>query len=76
MNGFDGQMDMFSKSATTRTRKRKNEEKDKKIESIQPTGTLYEKTVEEVLHSSMLPYSEYVILDRALPGVEDGVKPC
>ena len=76
MNGFDGQMDMFSKSATTRTRKRKNEEKDKKIESIQPTGTLYEKTVEEVLHSSMLPYSEYVILDRALPRVEDGLKPC
>ena len=44
--------------------------------AIQPTGTLYEKTVEEVLHSSMLPYSEYVILDRALPRVEDGLKPC
>lgn len=76
MNGFDGQMDMFSKSSTGRTRKKKTQEKDQKIESIQPTGMLYEKTVEEVLHSSMLPYSEYVILDRALPRVEDGLKPC
>ena len=30
---------------------------------------------EEVMHSSMLPYSENVILDRALPRVEDGLKP-
>ena len=36
---------------------------------------LYEKTVEQVLHESMIPYSEYVILDRALPRVEDGLKP-
>ena len=76
MNGFDGQMDMFSKSTSGKTRKRKTDERAKKIESIQPSGTLYEKTVEEVLHSSMLPYSEYVILDRALPRVEDGLKPC
>lgn len=32
-------------------------------------------TVEEVLHNSMIPYAEYVILDRALPRVEDGLKP-
>ena len=32
-------------------------------------------TIEEVLHSSMIPYAEYVILDRALPRVEDGLKP-
>ena len=34
-----------------------------------------EKSIEEVLHSSMIPYAEYVILDRALPRVEDGLKP-
>ncbi len=33
------------------------------------------KTMEEVMHESMMPYSEYVILDRALPRVEDGLKP-
>ena len=32
-------------------------------------------TLEEVIHSSMIPYAEYVILDRALPRVEDGLKP-
>ncbi|MBR6737189.1 MAG: DNA topoisomerase 4 subunit A [Clostridia bacterium] len=34
-----------------------------------------EKSIDEVLHSSMIPYAEYVILDRALPRVEDGLKP-
>ena len=33
------------------------------------------KTMEEVLHESMIPYSEHVILERALPRVEDGLKP-
>ena len=32
-------------------------------------------TLEEVLHNSMIPYAEYVIMDRALPRVEDGLKP-
>ena len=32
-------------------------------------------TLEDVLHNSMMPYAEYVILDRALPRVEDGLKP-
>ncbi len=33
------------------------------------------KALEEVMHDSMLPYSEFVIMDRALPRVEDGLKP-
>ena len=33
------------------------------------------KSVEQVIHESMLPYSEFVIMDRALPRVEDGLKP-
>ncbi|MBQ8343344.1 MAG: DNA gyrase subunit A, partial [Clostridia bacterium] len=51
--------------------------KSKKIEpeKIEPTGQLFVEPLEKVLHSSMLPYAEFVILDRALPRVEDGLKP-
>ena len=31
--------------------------------------------LEDVLHNSILPYAEYVIMERALPRVEDGLKP-
>ena len=31
--------------------------------------------MEEIMHDSMIPYSEHVILERALPRVEDGLKP-
>ena len=31
--------------------------------------------LEEVMHECFLPYAEYVILERALPRVEDGLKP-
>ncbi len=37
-------------------------------------GVLF-KSLEEVLHDSMIPYTEHVVLDRALPRVEDGLKP-
>ena len=37
--------------------------------------TILVKSMEEVMHDSMMPYSEYVILERALPRVEDGLKP-
>ena len=32
-------------------------------------------TVEDVMHNSMIPYAEHVILERAIPRVEDGLKP-
>ena len=32
-------------------------------------------SMEEVMHDSMIPYAEHVILERALPRVEDGLKP-
>lgn len=38
------------------------------------TGIIY-KSLEEVFHDSMIPYTEHVVLDRALPRVEDGLKP-
>ena len=37
-------------------------------------GIIY-KSVSEVLHDSMIPYTETVVMDRALPRVEDGLKP-
>ena len=33
------------------------------------------KSMSEVLHESMIPYTEHVVMDRALPRVEDGLKP-
>ena len=44
-------------------------------EMIEPSGQLFVEPLEKVLHTSMLPYAEFVILDRALPRVEDGLKP-
>ena len=39
------------------------------------TEIIMQKTMESVMHASMMPYSEHVILERALPRVEDGLKP-
>jgi DNA gyrase subunit A len=39
------------------------------------SGKVIERSIEEVMHDSMMPYSEHVILERALPRVEDGLKP-
>ncbi len=36
---------------------------------------IIQRPMEEIMHDSMIPYSEYVILERALPRVEDGLKP-
>ncbi len=41
----------------------------------QPRDVIIQRAMEEVMHQSMIPYSEYVILERALPRVEDGLKP-
>ena len=32
-------------------------------------------SLSEVMHDSMIPFAESVIMDRALPRVEDGLKP-
>jgi DNA gyrase subunit A len=37
--------------------------------------TILNKSMDEVMHDSMMPYAEHVILERALPRVEDGLKP-
>ncbi len=47
----------------------------KNDEMIEDTSKMLECTVEEVLHNSMIPFSEHVIMDRAIPRIEDGLKP-
>ena len=37
--------------------------------------SVIQKDIDVVLSESMIPYSEHVILERALPRVEDGLKP-
>lgn len=44
-------------------------------EKLADGSNLLVKAMEEVMHDSMMPYAEHVILDRALPRVEDGLKP-
>ncbi len=39
------------------------------------TETILNKSMDEVMHDSMMPYAQHVILERALPRVEDGLKP-
>ena len=45
------------------------------VEKLEDGSNLLTKPMEVVLHESMMPYAEHVILDRALPRVEDGLKP-
>ena len=56
-------------------RKKKNENKNELPPQQESQGEVFLTPLEEVLPNSMLPYAEYVILDRALPRVEDGLKP-
>ena len=52
----------------------KKHESDKPIVKDDPSRIL-ETNMEEIMHNSMMPYAEHVILERALPRVEDGLKP-
>lgn len=45
------------------------------VEKMEDGSNLVTKPMEVVMHESMMPYAEHVILDRALPRVEDGLKP-
>ena len=47
----------------------------KQHKEIEYNSVVLDTVFEDVMHNSMLPYSENVILDRALPRVEDGLKP-
>ncbi len=45
------------------------------MEIIENGNNIINSSLEEVMKNSMMPFAEYVILDRALPRVEDGLKP-
>ncbi len=47
----------------------------KKPTTPPPQETILHVSMDEVMHNSMMPYAEHVILERALPRVEDGLKP-
>ncbi|MGI6140354.1 MAG: DNA gyrase subunit A [Caldicoprobacterales bacterium] len=49
--------------------------KKKETHFIQNPDKVINKPMENVMHESMMPYAEYVIMERALPRVEDGLKP-
>ncbi len=52
----------------------RRKEPEKPIAKDDPSRIL-EINMEDVMHNSMMPYAEHVILERALPRVEDGLKP-
>ena len=64
---------------TGSTEEEKKENKKKLKQQILVSANLgknvIDKNLDVIMHESMLPYSEHVILDRALPRVEDGLKP-
>ena len=47
----------------------------RKDEPIAVDQNIIQMPMEEVMHMSMIPYAEHVIMDRAVPRVEDGLKP-
>ena len=49
--------------------------KTQKNEPAEPKIPIILKSMDDVMHQSMMPYAEHVILERALPRVEDGLKP-
>ncbi|MBQ8452113.1 MAG: DNA topoisomerase 4 subunit A [Clostridia bacterium] len=54
------------------------ETEDEEANVIDGSGfgkSVIQKDIDQVLSESMIPYSEHVILERALPRVEDGLKP-
>ena len=52
----------------------RKKEPEKPIVKDDPSRII-EVNMEDVMHNSMMPYAEHVILERALPRVEDGLKP-
>lgn len=68
------QQNMFTKNQYQTKNNKENSYVTKDIQTSGTNGYIY-KSLEEVLHDSMIPYTEHVVMDRALPRVEDGLKP-
>lgn len=73
----DGQMsyeDLLGLNEVTEPSKETEKSKGENDSGGEKHGIIF-KALEEVLHDSMIPYTECVVMDRALPRVEDGLKP-
>ena len=68
------QQNIFTKNHYQTKNNKENSYVTKDIQTSGTNGYIY-KSLEEVLHDSMIPYTEHVVMDRALPRVEDGLKP-
>lgn len=75
-NNFEqAKMDIGEESAVTEEISSENEENNNQSSSGGSEKGIIYKSMSEVLHESMIPYTEHVVMDRALPRVEDGLKP-
>ena len=67
--------DEIKKDAELNDEEESEEEKSSIIDGTGFGKNVIQKDIDVVLSESMIPYSEHVILERALPRVEDGLKP-
>ena len=67
--------DEIKKDAELNDEEESEEEKSLIIDGTGFGKNVIQKDIDVVLSESMIPYSEHVILERALPRVEDGLKP-
>lgn len=70
---IDGQTSLFGEEEKTSTDQWGFENNDDN--NSEGGDGIVTKSLRDVLHESMIPYTETVVMDRALPRVEDGLKP-
>ena len=67
---------MQSENSSEEKPKIQSRKRQKREITLEDYNTNYvSKSLSQTIHESMIPYSEFVIMDRALPRVEDGLKP-
>ncbi len=71
----DAETDSVEETKTTRKRQKSSQNGGGDEGNGNGSDRLIYKSLAAVMHDSMMPYTEHVILDRALPRVEDGLKP-
>ena len=77
LDEIDTKVESMSEGATeAEVKENKKKLKEQILVQAGLGKNVLEKNIDVVMHESMMPYSEHVIMDRALPRVEDGLKPC
>lgn len=67
--------DMVTGATEEEKKQNRKKLKEQLLVSANLGKNVINKNLDVIMHESMMPYSEHVILDRALPRVEDGLKP-